>query len=327
MKALLALLALASASPAKVAFIAHSRTVHPSVEVANLDGSDVQTLGPGGNAQISPDGSSVAAVEVLGRSQATSELLAYPVAGGAARKLAHFNGFVSLMGWSADSQLLLVYGPLGVNGAGALQIVNVASGVITRIATGAISGASFAPSGDEVVYARASSLLESAQSNLYVYDGTSSRQIASDAQNPLWGPQFIVFVRLRSRGSQYAPIGQLWAISPQGTGARQLTHVAVGKLLTGLTPVAFSADGKHLLCVFEGTDTAQTWTVDLSGPQAVAHELVSDESVPNAISRDGSEVLVSLGFEGTPPSLEMVPWAGGTPTVIAAHGYGGSWDD
>jgi hypothetical protein len=111
MKALLALLALASASPAKVAFIAHSRSLHPSVEVANLDGGDVQTLGP------------------------------------------------------------------------------AASGAVTRIATGAVLGASFAPSGD-----------------------------------------------------------------------------------------------------------------------------------------DGSEALVLLGFEGTPTSVEMVPWAGGTPTVIAPHGFGGSWD-
>jgi len=324
---ILAILALASAlsEPARLAYTANSRTPHPSVVIANADGSGAHALGPGGNPLLAPDGSQVAAIEIIGTRQAASEVLDYPASGGAARRLGRYGGFVNLLGWSADSKLLLLSGPTDASGAGPLRVLNVATGASTRIATGAIDGASFAPAGHDIVYARARSLLLTAPANLYVYSAGRTREIATNAQNPLWGPRYIVFARGHSRGPSLAPLDQLWSIEPDGSGAHQLTQIKVGPLDSGLVPVAFSADGEHLLADYQGTDTSETWTVDLSGPTAVARQLVPGESVPNAISRDGTRVLVSLGFEGAPLSLEEIPWGGGTATVLAPHGFGGSW--
>jgi len=207
--------------------------------------------------------------------------------------------------------------------------VNMQTGAITKIAKGAVSGASFEPSAaDQIVYGLASSLLSTAPTKLYVTSasGNGRRAIASNATTPVWGAEFIAFSRCRSRGSEYAPICQLWSISPNGTGARQLTHIKVDNLASGLVPIAFSANGKHLLASFQGTDQSATWTVDLSGPTAAARQLDGEETLPNAISSNGQEVLLSSGFEGTQPSLLELPWAGGKPTVLAPHGFAGSWN-
>ena len=43
--------------------------------------------------------------------------------------------------------------------------------------------------------------------------------------------------------------------------ARRLTNVPADKLLVGLVPIAFSANGSRLLSEFEGQDTSAAWTV------------------------------------------------------------------
>jgi hypothetical protein len=325
---------LAQASPrGQLTFIANSRTLHPSVEIANLNGGDPRTLGPGMSALIAPAGSLVAAIRLLPpQDNTTSELLTYPARGGAARQLYHYDGFLVLAGWSADSKLLLAYGT-GNSDAGPLLVINRASGSVTTIARGVIDGASFAPNAsDDVVYALAKSLLSSAPINLFISspDGSSRRQLTRDGHSsyPVWGARAIVFARSRSRGPQDDPINQLWSITPSGADARQLTHMSVGPLVAGLVPVAMSANGEHVLADFGGTDTSAAWTVTLSGATTVARALngVADGDSPDALSRDGATVLITNGFEGAPTSVESIPWAGGKPTVLSAHGANASWN-
>jgi hypothetical protein len=143
---------------------------------------------------------------------------------------------------------------------------------------------------------------------------------------PVWGPNHIVFARTTSRGKVIAPINQLWSINANGTALRQLTHMKVDPLASGLEPLSFSADGRHLLCGFSGTDQSSSWAVTLNGRTVVLRQLLNVFSVPDGISRDGSEVLLTKGFEGQPTSVVSAPWGGGKPTVLVPRGANASWD-
>jgi Tol biopolymer transport system component len=321
-----------SPTPA-LTFIANSRTLHPSVEIAGLSGSDPRRLGPGTSAVISPSGTSVAAVALVGpQSNTSSEVLVYPASGGAPKILYKAAGFMQLFGWSADSTRILVWVSGGYN-HGPLLEIKVASGAATKLASGVIEGASFAPnSSGDVVFALAKSLLSTAPVNLFVNlpSGGPALQITTDGHDssPVWGPHSIIFARSKSRGSQYAPINQLWSIAPSGGEATQLTHMSVGPLVDGLAPVAISANGSHLLAQFGGTDTAMVWVVNLTGaihPRALLG-VRTDGDIADAISRNGDTVLFTSGFEDSPTQLETIPWSGGKATVVAPHGAGGDWN-
>jgi Tol biopolymer transport system component len=326
-------LSAAAASSTYLTFIQHPRSINPTVAIANIDGTGVRTLGPGGSAEISPDGSEVAVVQTLSNNGG-STLWLYPSAGGAARQILHAAAFISLFGWSADSALLLAYVPSGLKDVGPLLAITAASGMSATIATGDIQGASFSQQGsDDIVYALSASQLLSAPVNLFTSSasGGDTREITSDGHSvePLWGPNGIVFARFRPRGPDKAPINQLWSIGADGSGARQLTHMSVGPLVEGLAPVAFSADGKHLLAEFGGQDTSAAWTVDLSKATVAVHDLNNhyDGNIANGISRDGKTILLTTGFEGSPTAVQTVPWHGGKPTTVSRHGADASWND
>jgi hypothetical protein len=321
-----------AAGSASLTFLQHPRSITPNVAIANLDGSDVRTLGPGTSALISPDGSAVAVVEDL-PGNAGSRLSVYPTSGGAARQIYRSAAFINLIGWSADSELLLADAPTGLKQTGPLLTINAASGATQTVANGVFAGASFSEAGtDDVVYAMSNSQQLKAAVNLYTSlpSGGDTKELTSDghSMDPLWGPDGIVFARFRLRGKDAYPVNQLWSINADGSDAKQLTHMSVSPLVEGLSPVAFSANGKHLLAVFGGEDTSAAWTVDLSGPTAVVHDLGNAyENTPEGISRDGKTVLLSTGFEGTPAAVEIVPWHGGKPTVVIKGGGQASWND
>lgn len=52
-----------------------------------------------------------------------------------------------------------------------------------------------------------------------------------DALNPVWGAQGIVFDRQRSRQGD-APVYNLWAIQPDGTGLRRVTRLKIPSMAT-----------------------------------------------------------------------------------------------
>ena len=324
----------ASASPPTVlSWVSSSSSLNGRVEVANPNGGDARALGPGTAASVAPDGASVAVVRVLPPADdATSELLVYHASGGAAAvERYHCGGFLRLDGWSTDSKLILASCPHGLDGEGPLLAIAAHGGSVTTIARGVIDGASFAPNrSDDVVYALGSSQLLSAPVNLFTTSpaGTATKQLTHGwvVSDPVWGPSYIVFARTTSRGKAIAPINQLWSIDSNGTAPTQLTHMKVDPLASGLEPVAFSADGEHLLCGFSGTDQSSSWAVTLSGGSAAPRELLNESSVPDGISRDGAEVLLTRGFEGEPTSVVSAPWAGGEATVLAPRGAGASWN-
>jgi hypothetical protein len=97
----------------------------------------------------------------------------------------------------------------------------------------------------------------------------------------------------------------------------------------GLSPIAESADGTRLLAEFNGTDTSQAWT--LEAPAWQPSELGGESAglIGATISRDGSTVLATEGFLGSPDtySVVTVPFAGGTPHVLVRGAGEPSWND
>jgi hypothetical protein len=319
--------------PALLTWIKSSHSLDGSVEIAKVNGGGVRTLGPGTVAKVAPDGTSVAVVEELPPAgHATSELLVYPASGGAPARLYHCDGFLAVDGWSTDSKLILASCPHGLDDKGPLLVIAAGGGSVKTIASGAIDGASFAPnSSDDVVYALGSSQLLTVPVNLFTTSrtGTRTQQLTHGwvISAPVWGPNYIVFARTTSRGKTIAPINQLWSIDSNGTGLRQLTHMKVDPLATGLEPLAFSANGQHLLCGFNGTDQSSSWAATLKGKTVVLRQLLNVFSVPDGISSNGNEVLLTKGFEGEPTSVVTAPWGGGGPTVLAPHGANASWNE
>ena len=208
-----------------------------------------------------------------------------------------------------------------------LVAINVASGRTRTLTTAtAFTGVSYSPYGSSIVFG-------SARGNLYtlkltgdadqvrvVGDGPSSR--------PLWGPAWIVSPRSRpSTRPNDAPKQDLYLVKPSGAGLHRLTHTNPGYLLAGLFPTAWSADGRRLLAEFAGQDTSYAETVDPRTGRVQRVGTPAQGLIGWGLSRSGSSILATTG--GPDPSdsdVVAVPYAGGTPRVLAHHAHYPSWN-
>ena len=108
-----------------------------------------------------------------------------------------------------------------------------------------------------------------------------------------------------------------------------ITHQKVTLLQDGLMPVSVSADGRHLLANFVGEDTENAVTVDLVTHKTHNLKIKGVPPVGFAISQDGKRVLIDIGGFQAPAqqgTVEWVPFGGGKPTVLHAHGDDPSWN-
>ncbi len=118
---------------------------------------------------------------------------------------------------------------------------------------------------------------------LHAVTGGGAAQLTTngDSFEPVWARSGIVFDRSTPCGLSKAPIYQLW-IDAAGK-MRQLTHLRVPALLSGLAPLEASADGNRLIAEYGGEDTSYAWTVQLSPlqvrPLTVAGKSVDAEQV------------------------------------------------
>jgi hypothetical protein len=323
----------ASASGAGIAYVTGNATGEPVVWVADASGKHARRLGQGTGPLLSPNGLTVAVTDFGASGHA---LTLYPADGGAAT--AYFNiaqANADALAWSPDSRYLAVSltgdNLPSLSGYG-LAIIDTETGTEQMVASGVIYGASFAPGySDTLVYARASSLSAKAGTNVFTVaaNGTGRRQITRDGRSadPVWGTRGIAFDREKLRKD--APLDQIWLMAANGTHRRQITHVAVGPLVEGLVPLAFSADGTRLAAEFEGEDTSVGYSVSILTRRAtqlkVGHEAVSAWGVAS----NGRSVLISVGGFEAPPStakIERIPFSGGHPTRLIAHGNYPSWN-
>jgi Tol biopolymer transport system component len=309
---------------------------HSSVWVANDDGSGARRLAAGSSPKISPDGRTVA-FSVVGNQRTYRPDLMIAAADGSAppRLLSKAWRDVVTFAWSPDSRTIAtVVGP--EIGTKRLVLIDVASGVARTVARGQFAGVSFSPAGDQIVFGRAlqpdrypphSDVYRAPMAGGPIARVTRDRRSLS----PLWGPTgTIVFVRLiDAKRRKYAPKNELYVMTPDGAGVRRLTRTRVGQLLQGLTPTAWSADGTRLLAEFGGQDTSYAETVDpVTGAHRPVAKAVERGLVGTDLSADGSTILAATG--GYEPSTKhdvvAVPYAGGTPTVLARNALEPDWN-
>jgi hypothetical protein len=327
-------------APAGLAYVTGTARSAPTVWAARTSGREAKRLGPGLEPLLAPDGRAVAAVAFnAGVQEQGPAIVIYSTNGGAGGSYLNLaTATAQPLAFSPDSRYLAVALQStmlpGEAGSG-LAVIDTSTGVVDTIAHGQVQGASFAPDGsDRIVYGLAPSLAVSAPVNLYVAqpNGSATQALTHDGRslNPVWGPRYIAYDHERLRPN-YAPRYDIWLRSsaPGSSTARRLTNVPAGNLVVGLVPVAFSAAGDRLLAEFEGQDTSEAWTVRVPSGR-VRRLTVRGQAVQGTgISRDGRTVLIEQGAFENPPSrgrVASIPFAGGRPRVLVAHGAQPSWN-
>jgi hypothetical protein len=323
-----------ASAPQSQSHIAYTSGVNASsVWIANAHGSDAHRIAAGDGALISPNGAYVA-IQHFAQSGVALEL--YSISGTLLG--GYFNSAkdsATALAWSDDSRYLAVgLFSTGTKGGGALGMIDTSTLKSRVVATGSVAGASFNPAGTQLVFGLSGSVQLSTPTNLYVAPvaGGAVSQLTHNGNSfePVWARSGIVFDRSTPRGVSRAPIYQLW-IDTAGR-LRQLTHLRVPALVSGLAPLEASADGNRLIAEYGGEDTSYAWTVQLSPlqvkPLNVAGQSVDAEQVQGSqISANGQRLLIDVGGFEQPPShgeVESVGFNGGTPTKLA-HGSQPSW--
>jgi Tol biopolymer transport system component len=337
--ALVALAATVAAAPAGATIAFEKNPMKaPSIWVAEDSGAGQrQLVAPGVGLQplISPDGASVLFSSLPAKGNPALDLV--PTAGGPITTLAA-NANISETAWSPDSKTIA----LSVGeppAAERLLLIDLATKATRTVATGSFQGVSFSPDSTMLAYGRAANdRTFPPRSDIYtaaVAGGTPPKRITANQRStqPVWGPSAIAFARyfsVRRRG-QDEPKVNVWSMKPDGTGARQLTHVRAPFLLSGPTPLQWSASGAQLLAEFGGQDTVYGQGVN---PRTGAvhtfnrNRKLATQLVATGISRDGSTVLAATGgFDpGGRHDIVAVPYAGGPPKVLVRGGFLPSWN-
>jgi Tol biopolymer transport system component len=317
---------------ATVVFNKGGGTGQPSIWSAADDGSGQKRLAAGGlGPRISPDGRTVAYQSVAGAG-GRPQLVTMPAAGGRRSVLLDPQWGADTQAWSPDSRTIAAVTGREV-GTKRLVLVDVASGVVRTVATGQFYGVSFSPSGGALVYARAATESYPPRSALWLAPtgaGTPVRITSGHSDvYPVWGPRAVVFARERKPTRRFDAVKQdLYLMAPGDTAPKRLTFQKPPFLMTGLTPVSWSADGSRLLGQFGGQDTAFAQTIDpLTGSvRTVGRQ--ADPIVGSALSRDGSTILGTKGGVegGDPGNVVTVPYGGGKPTVLVKHAFSPDWN-
>jgi Tol biopolymer transport system component len=330
--------ALIAASPASatITYEKGPNSSRPSIWVANDDGSCAHRLAGGSHGGdqpvIAPDGS---AVLFTARTTANPALAFVATSGGPVRILAH--DIQSDYVWSPDSKTIAAnVGSLPRKER--LVLIDVASGQTRTVVRGDIEGVSFSPDGTRIVYARGPAGRGfPGRTDIYtapVAGGAPTRITSGHADTqPVWGPTTIAYAHYtKPKRRDDNPKSNIWLVNPDGSGRRQLTHQHAPFLLSGPTPLGWSADGKRLLAEFGGQDTSYGEGVDVAtGKVHVLTHLRAVEFglVAGGISRDGRTVIGATGgFDpGSGHNVVTVPFAGGKPKVLVRNAFAPTWND
>jgi Tol biopolymer transport system component len=340
---LVVLLAFPVASQAMLSYVRNP--LHPTVFVANDDGSEPRKVGAGSYPHVAPNPAGPAVAYLHEGASHAQELKLSVIPGEftIARDSTLMVGFrePSQLAWSPDmSTIAALKGP--ELGRRKLVLIDVLTGAQRVVARGFFSGFSFSPDSSELVYAKAEKEKYPPRSDVFRLQFVPPGAVSVAAEKPvrlthdhnssqpLWGPQKIVFVKaLEGNKRQYGGKNELFLMSPQGKGVKRLTHTKVDPLLQGLFPTDWSADGSRLLAEFEGQDVSYAVVVNpKTGAQRPVAGTGESGFVGTDLSEDGQLVL---GFNGGfDPGLknhevQTVPYSGGQPKTLVTEAFEPSW--
>lgn len=317
-----------SAAHATLVYDKNVATDNPSVYVAEDDASSPKRIGAGRSPDLSPDGQTVVWV---GPDFSHVKLMVSSTTAIAPRTLVSDYGTEGYpVAWAPDSKSLVAVTAKETQKQ-SLDIVDVANGTRTPVATGYFNTASFSPAGDQLIYAK--STTDNFKYDLFRYDlatkKTTKLTSGGVAQNPLWGPKTIVFTKLVDKSvRKYGPKGELYTMAPDGTAMKRLTNQKVGSLLFGLLATQFSDDGTRLLGQFTGQDTRYTQVVNpATGQVRTLGKAAENGYEALALSHDGKTVLAATGgFEPGPGhDIVTVPYAGGPAKILVKNSFSADW--
>jgi hypothetical protein len=247
----------------------------------------------------------------------------FTVCGGLVGRFFSSHDTISGITWSPDSSTVAAVVAADPNGAPfheQLDVIDVATGQVTKVATGFLSGwggPTFSPmSSHELAYANVTAVGHN-PSIWSVTPGQPSVQLTTSGTNqyPVWGPQGLLYQHALNDGTSY--LGLI-------TGSRSSTLMKLQAW-----PVAVSSDGTHLAAENAACGVVWPVSVDLS-TRKVVHQF-PDSFAPYGISPAGGSILIAGSAPradcGGPRSvIETVPFSGGKPTFVA-YGTDPSWAD
>ena len=198
----------------------------------------------------------------------------------------------------------------------------------------------FSPDGRALAYAKWNGRVAGAyRSDVFAVglaDGTATRLTRDGhSESPLWGPRWIVYRKFRWEGG-LRPQGRLWIMRRDGSGKRMLARGSEGLRrgfpVFGLEPLALSNDGRRLLACQAFEFGCPRVTVTIPGgarygfPRLARIERERSASAQD-LSSDGTQVLVDVGspHDNRHHAIYAIPFAGGTPRLVARDALEASW--
>ena len=227
-----------------------------AIAIARGDGSGRRILARGGRSYVSPDGARVAVMDYdQGATGASNWRLGlYSAAGGAPTRVlkVHCVGLY----WSPDSMRIACVETDFSDKPGRLLLINAARGSLSTLGKGHYdTHVSFSPDSRSLAFVqRTKAFAPSGMLKLIDLATRAISTVRGGAAHPAWGSSAIAFSTAKPRARDY-PTYNVAVVEPDGSGFRQLTNMRPAFGLSGLVPVAWSADGKRLLGGQGGQDT------------------------------------------------------------------------
>jgi hypothetical protein len=289
------------------------------VWLADANGSNRRKLMRAAKPVLSPNGEMVAVTRLGG----SAGLGLFTVCGGRVGRFFSSRDTISGVSWSRDSSVVaavVASNPDDKPFDEQLDEIDVATGKVTKVATGFLAGwggPTFAPgSSHQLAYANVTKVGHN-PSLWSMTPGHPSVQLADSGTNqyPVWGPQGLLYQHVLKNGKTYLDLL---------SGGHTSTLM---KLLAW--PVAVSRDGTRLLA--EGAACGVVWpvTVNLT-TRKIVHQYPTSFA-PQGISPSGGLILMAgsklhADCGGPRSVIETAPFSGGKP-VFVADGTDPSWAD
>ncbi len=237
--------------------------------------------------------------------------------------------------WSPDSKRIAVTRPSPATRTtrrtDQIVMIDVATGGIHPVSRASLPySMSFSPDSAQLAYTWSPSA-NPIRDDVYRVAASGGHAVrltfGGHSMAPLWGPNWIVFVRQSQVAPSELPKQNLYLVRPNGTGLHRLTHAAIGKHMFGFTPLDWSASGRRLIAEFGGVAISFVVTVDVQTGAVCRVGATTPGGIVRgaALSRDGTTILGVQDRARGAESVVTLPYGGGRVHVLVHDAVGPSW--